>query len=54
MALETRVQSQVESKTQKVALDAALVNTQHYKAWIKGKCRNPGKGIASALSYTSM
>ena len=29
--------------TQKVLLDAFLLNTQHYKVWIKGKCSNPEK-----------
>ena len=29
--------SRVILKTQKIALDAALVNTQHYKVRIKGK-----------------
>ena len=24
-------------ETQKMALDASLLNTQHYKVWIKGK-----------------
>ena len=28
---------QVIPKTQKMVLDAALLNTQHYMAWIKGK-----------------
>ena len=38
MARETEVQSQVEShQTQKMVLDAALHNTQHYKGRIKGK-----------------
>ncbi len=29
----------VISKTQKMVLDAALLNTQHYKVWIKGKVK---------------
>ena len=38
MVQETRVQSQVViPKTQKMVLDAALLNTQHYKVRIKGK-----------------
>ena len=38
MAWETRVQSQVViPKTQKMVLDATLLNTQHYKVRIKGK-----------------
>ena len=30
-------------KTLKMVLDASLLNTQHYKIWIKW--RNPGKGV---------
>ena len=39
MAQEIEVQSQIEyiPKTQKMVLDASLLNTQHYKVWIKGK-----------------
>ena len=32
--------------TEKMALDASLLNTQHYKVRIKGKWSNPGKGVA--------
>ena len=31
------IPGQVIVKTQKMVLDATLLNTQHYKAWIKGK-----------------
>ena len=31
-------------KTQKMVLDASLLNTQHNKVRIKGKWSNPGKG----------
>ena len=31
------IQGQVLPKTQNMVLDAALLNTQHYKVWIKGK-----------------
>ena len=31
------IPAQVIPKTQKMVLDAALLNTQHYKVWIKGK-----------------
>ena len=39
MVQETSVLSQVESYEwlKKMILDAALLNTQHYKVWIKGK-----------------
>ena len=34
-------------KTQKkTVLDAPLLNTQHYKVWMKGKWSNLGKGVA--------
>ena len=48
MARETRVQSQVESyqRLKKMALDASLLNTQHYKVWIKGKVEQPREGVA--------
>ena len=39
-------------KTQKTVLDAALLNTQHYKLRIKGK-EGQYKEWGSALSYTS-
>ena len=32
-------------KIQKMVLDAPLLNTQHYKVWVKGKWCNPGKGV---------
>ena len=39
----------VITKTQKMVLDAALLNTQHYKVSIKGKWSNPGKKLGSPL-----
>ena len=53
MAREIGVQSQVESKTWKLVLDAALLNTQHYKVGIKGKVEQ-SREKSSALSYTSV
>ena len=38
-------------KSQKVVLDATLLNTQHYKARIKGKVEQ-SKERSSALPYT--
>ncbi len=38
-------------KTQKIILDAALLNTQHYKVNIKGKVEQ-SIGWGSALPYT--
>ena len=34
---------QVIPKTQKKLLDATLLNTQHYKVWIKGKVEQSGE-----------
>ena len=33
------IPGQVIPKTQKMVLDATLLNTQHYKVWIKGKLK---------------
>ena len=33
------------SKTQKMVLDGSWLNTQHYKAQIKGMWSNSGKGV---------
>ena len=30
----------------KMVLDASLLNTQHYKVWIKGKVEQPREGVA--------
>ena len=38
-------------KTQKMVLDAALLNTQHYKVRIKGKMEQ-SREKSSALPYT--
>ena len=49
MSRETWVQSQVESyQTQKMVLDAILLNTQHYKVRNKGKVE-PSRERSSAL-----
>ena len=39
------ITGRVIPKTQKMLLDASLINTQHYKVWIKGKWINPRKVI---------
>ena len=39
------IPSRVIPKTQKMVLDASLLNTQHYKVWIKSKWNNPGKRV---------
>ena len=35
-------------KTQKIVLYASLLNTQHYKFWIKSKWSNPENGVAQS------
>ena len=52
MAQKTRVQFQVESyqKLNKMVLDVALFNTQHYKIQINGKWSNPGKGVVPSTT----
>ena len=47
------ITGQVIPKTQKMVLDAALLNTQHSKVSIKGKVE-PSRERSSALSYTSV
>ena len=47
------IPGRVIPKTQKMVLDAALPNTQHYKVRIKGKME-PSRKWSSALSYTSV
>ena len=49
------VQSQVESypNTQKMVLDAALLNTHHYKVRIKGRVEQCREKI-STLPYTKV
>ena len=47
------IPGQVIPKTQKMALDAALLNTQHYKLRIKGKVEQ-SREWSSALPYTSV
>ena len=37
-------------KTQKMVLNVALLNTQHYKVRRKSKWSNPGKGVATTIS----
>ena len=47
------IQGQVIPKTQKMVLDAALLNTQHYKVRIKGKVEQ-SKEWSSVLPYTTV
>ena len=43
------ISGRVIPKTQKMILDTSLVNTYHYKVWIKDKWNNPRKGVALFL-----
>ena len=40
------IPGRVMPKTLKMVLDAALLNTQYYKVWVKIKWSNSGKGVA--------
>ena len=40
------IPGRVIPKTQKMVLDASLLNTQHYKVRIKGKVEQSRKGVA--------
>ena len=52
MTWDTRVQFQVESyQTQKMVLDAALLNTQHYKVQMKSEVEQ-SRERSSALPHT--
>ena len=42
---------QVIPKTQKMEVDASLLNTQHYKVLIKDKWSSPGKGVAPSTVF---
>ena len=50
---EGSISGRVIPKTQKMVLDAALLNTQHYKVRIKGKVEQ-SREWSSALPYTSV
>ena len=50
---QSSIPSWVIPKTQKMVLDAALLNTQHYKVWIKGKVKQ-SREWSSTLPYTSV
>ena len=45
------IPGRVITKTQKMVLDASLLNTQHYKVQIKGKVEQ-SREKSSALCYT--
>ena len=47
------IPGRVITKTQKMLLDAILLNTQHYKVWIKGKVEQ-SRERGNALPYTSV
>ena len=45
------ITGRVITKTQKMILDATLLNTEHYEVWIKGKVEE-SRERSSALPYT--
>ena len=45
------IPGRVISKTQKMVLDASLLDTRHFKVWIKGKVER-SRERSSALPYT--
>ena len=47
------IPGRVIPKTQKMVLDATLLNTQHYKVRIKGKVEQ-SREMSSAFPYTSV
>ena len=47
------IPDQVTPKTQKMVLDASLLNTQHYKVRIKGKWTNLGKRVGPSSTPQS-
>ena len=47
------IPDRVIPKAQKMVLEAALLNIQHYKVWIKGKVEQ-SREWSSALLYTSV
>ena len=47
------IPSQVMQKTPKMVLDAALINLQHYKVWIKNKVEQ-SRERSGALPNTSV
>ena len=48
---QSSIPGRVIPKTQKMVLDASLLNAQHYKGWIKGKVKQSRKRC-STLPYT--
>ena len=45
------IPGRVIPKTQKMVLDASLLNTQHYKVRIKSKVEQSKKGVAPSLTH---
>ena len=50
---QSSIPGRVIPKTQKMVLDAALLNTQHYKLGIKGKVEQ-SREWSSTIPYTSV
>ena len=47
------IPGQIILKTKKMVLDVSLLNTQHYKVWVKGKVEQ-SRERSSNLPYTLM
>ena len=45
------IPGRVIPKTQKIVLDASLLNTQHYKVRIKGKVEQSREGVAPSPTH---
>ena len=45
------IPGRVIPKTRKKVLDASLLNTQHYKVWIKGKVEQSREGVAPSPTH---
>ena len=45
------IPGRVIPKTQKMVLDASLLNTQHYKVRIKGKVKQSREGVAPSPTH---
>ena len=53
VSANSAIPGRVIPKTQKIVLDATLLNTHHYKVRIKGKVKQ-SREKTSALPYTSV
>ena len=49
MLLQFQTNALFRQKNVLIVLDASLLNTQHFKVWVKGKWSNPGKRVEPSL-----